>query len=175
MLIWVLNEPLRSSSGAEGTRSHVTGPMLGGIWETYTAPTAPEERGHGLCGGHPPSTECKYSASCLKEGGTAAEGRLGLLGSSGDHELFSQLEASPGQAPIPSCYPFIQDGASCLAQGSVARTRPLSTGAKQKRRSRVLGEGKKHSFYCFARQRRPEQSNALKTGPSLGEELQGVL
>ena len=42
-------------------------------------------------------------------------------------------------------------------------------------RDRVLGEGEKNSFYRFARQRRPQQANALKTVPSLGEELQGVL
>ena len=31
------------------------------------------------------------------------------------------------------------------------------------------------SIYCFARQRRPQQANALKTVPSLGKELQGDL
>ena len=36
----------------------------------------------------------------------------------------------------------------------------------------VLGEGEKN---CFARQRRPQQANALKTVPSFGEELEGVL
>ena len=33
----------------------------------------------------------------------------------------------------------------------------------------------KNSFYCFGRQRRPQQAKALKTVPSLGEELQEVL
>ena len=28
---------------------------------------------------------------------------------------------------------------------------------------------KKNSFYCFARQRRPQQANALKTVPSIGK------
>ena len=31
------------------------------------------------------------------------------------------------------------------------------------------GEGEQNSFYCFARQRRPQQANALKTAPPLGE------
>lgn len=34
---------------------------------------------------------------------------------------------------------------------------------------------KKKSFYCFSRQRNPQQASALKTAPSFGEELQGVL
>ena len=34
---------------------------------------------------------------------------------------------------------------------------------------RVLGKGEKKSLYCFARQRRPQQANALKTVPPLGE------
>ena len=34
---------------------------------------------------------------------------------------------------------------------------------------------KKNSFCCFARQKRPQQANVLKTVPSFGEELQGVL
>ena len=38
-----------------------------------------------------------------------------------------------------------------------------------------LGEGEINSFYCFARQRRPWQANALKTGSSSEEEWQGVL
>ena len=33
----------------------------------------------------------------------------------------------------------------------------------------VLGEREKDSFYCFARQRRPQQAKALKTLPLLGE------
>ena len=32
-----------------------------------------------------------------------------------------------------------------------------------------LGEGERSSFYCFARQRRPQQASALKTVPSLGD------
>ena len=43
-------------------------------------------------------------------------------------------------------------------------------------RDKVLGEEeKKIVFYCFARQRRPQQANALKAVPFFGEELQGVL
>ena len=41
----------------------------------------------------------------------------------------------------------------------------------------VCGEREKKTktFYCFARQRRPQQANAFKTRPSHREELQGVL
>ena len=39
---------------------------------------------------------------------------------------------------------------------TVAKTQPLSTGAEQKHRDRVLGEGEKDSFHCFARQRKPQ-------------------
>ena len=52
---------------------------------------------------------------------------------------------------------------------SVAETRPLSTGAKENCRDRVLGEGENDSFYCFVRQRRPEQANTLKIVPSTGK------
>ena len=52
---------------------------------------------------------------------------------------------------------------------NVAETWPPSTSAKEKRRDRVLGKGVKHSFCCFARQRRPQQANALKTLSSSGE------
>ena len=48
---------------------------------------------------------------------------------------------------------------------SAAETWPLPTGAKQKCRDRVLGEGGKDSFYCFARQRGPQTANASKTVP----------
>ena len=33
----------------------------------------------------------------------------------------------------------------------------------------VMGEGEKDSFYCFARQRKPQQANALKTVSSIGK------
>ena len=46
---------------------------------------------------------------------------------------------------------------------SVAETWPLFTGAEQKHRDRILGEVGKSSFYFFARQRQPQQANALKT------------
>ena len=46
---------------------------------------------------------------------------------------------------------------------SVAETWPLFTGAEQKHRNRILGEVGKSSFYFFARQRQPQQANALKT------------
>ena len=39
---------------------------------------------------------------------------------------------------------------------------------------RVLGKGEKKSLYCFARQRRPQQANALKTVPPLGETRGGL-
>ena len=38
----------------------------------------------------------------------------------------------------------------------------------------VLGEGENASFYCFARQRRPQQAKALKTVPSLGKNYREI-
>ena len=32
-----------------------------------------------------------------------------------------------------------------------------------------MDEGEKNHFYCFARQRRPQQANAFKTVPSIGK------
>ena len=56
----------------------------------------------------------------------------------------------------------------------VAQTQPLPTGAEEKHGDIVLDKGENNSFYCFARQRRPQQANALNTVPSFREELQGV-
>ena len=39
----------------------------------------------------------------------------------------------------------------------VTETWPLSPGAEQKGGDRVWGEGEKHSFYGFARQKKPQQ------------------
>lgn len=36
-----------------------------------------------------------------------------------------------------------------------------------------MGEGEKKSFYCFSRQRRPQQANALKDCLPLGETRKG--
>ena len=56
----------------------------------------------------------------------------------------------------------------------VAETRLLFTGAKKKSGDRVLGEVEKNSFYCFARQRRPQQAYALKTVPFFEREKDEV-
>ena len=45
----------------------------------------------------------------------------------------------------------------------------LSTSAELKCRDGVLGKGEKDSLYCFARQRKPQQANALKTVSSNGK------
>ena len=37
-----------------------------------------------------------------------------------------------------------------------------------------MGEGGKYNFYCFARQRRSQQANALKTVPSFKSKQEGV-
>ena len=55
----------------------------------------------------------------------------------------------------------------------VAKTQPLFTDAEQKHGDRVLGEVEKSSFYCFARQKRPQEASALKTVPSLGKNRKG--
>ena len=38
-----------------------------------------------------------------------------------------------------------------------------------------MGEGEKKSFYGFARKRRPQQANALRTMPSVGRDKEWVL
>lgn len=57
------------------------------------------------------------------------------------------------------------------ADGIVAEIWPLSTSAELKHRE-SLGKREKDSFYCFARQRRPQQANALKTVPSIGKKYE---
>ena len=54
---------------------------------------------------------------------------------------------------------------------AVAETQPLSTRSEKKKQRQSFGQRrkKKNSFYCFARQRRPPQANALKTIPPLEE------
>ena len=55
----------------------------------------------------------------------------------------------------------------------VAKTWPLFTGAEQKRRDRILDEVEKGSFYCFARQKGAQRTNALQdcvTHPEGGSE-----
>ena len=49
----------------------------------------------------------------------------------------------------------------------------LFSGSKLKHRDSVLGEVEKSSFYCFSRQKRPQESSALKTVPSLGKNRKG--
>ena len=53
------------------------------------------------------------------------------------------------------------------SEGNLIRV--LRVVAKKKRGDRVLGEGEKDSFNCFARQRRPQQANVLKAMPSIGK------
>ena len=52
---------------------------------------------------------------------------------------------------------------------NVAETWPLSTGAELNLGDRVWSEGEKFSFYCSARQRSPQEANALKTVLSIGK------
>ena len=84
--------------------------------------------------------------------------------------------------------PVVMYGGIC---DRVAPLRPLSTSAMTQetlllklclcapalhRNSETeFGVKEKNSFYCFVRQRGPQQANALKTVLSFGEELQGVL
>ena len=55
-----------------------------------------------------------------------------------------------------------------LISNNVAKAWPLSTSAKWKHGDRVWGEGEKDSFYCFARQKRPQQANTLPLGRIVG-------
>ena len=60
-------------------------------------------------------------------------------------------------------------GCYIIGDSTADKTQLLSTGDKVKCGDRVLGEGENHSFYCFARQRRPQQINVLKTMPLIGK------
>ena len=58
----------------------------------------------------------------------------------------------------------------CLLKVSLLPKRGLCPQVLNRNKESVLGKrGKKNSFYCFARQRKPQQANGLKTMPSLGE------
>lgn len=71
----------------QGVRSYDQG--LEDSREIYLLPTHHPRGGMpwALCRAY--STTFRYSTSCFMEEGVAAEGRLGLLGSRGDRELFS--------------------------------------------------------------------------------------
>ena len=58
-------------------------------------------------------------------------------------------------------------GESCITV--VARTRPLLTGAEEKFRDRVWGEGGKNGFIALPSKGGSQQANASKTVPPLGE------
>ena len=55
-----------------------------------------------------------------------------------------------------------------VPQRIVAETQPLSPG-DSRNADRIMSEGEKDSFYCFAKQKRPQQTKALKTAPSIGQ------
>ena len=58
----------------------------------------------------------------------------------------------------------------CLVAGTIAGIRPLSAGAKLKRRDRVLGKGGKNSFIALPGKGGSQQASALKTVPPFGKD-----